>query len=157
MGLPYSPSKTSKITFLLLKNCYCVFQLYTCNCSTDILRSDSLNSYGMFHPNGPNFLLSWTKPWKKQSPNNRLRHSRHCGQLLKKVGSEIGSDVYDRSKFCLKPLGASFVIFTPKKQLPINREHWLPDSGFVLIRSRRRETCAYRFVRWLQGMLYSGN
>ena len=43
-----------------------------CNCFTEILRSVSLNSYGMFHPRGPNFLLSWTRAWKKHSPNNNL-------------------------------------------------------------------------------------
>lgn len=45
------------------------------NCCTEILRSDSLNSYGMFQPIGPYILLSWTKAWKKQSPNNSLRNS----------------------------------------------------------------------------------
>lgn len=45
------------------------------NCCTDILRSDSLNSYGMFHPIGPYILLSWTSAWKKQSPNNNFRNS----------------------------------------------------------------------------------
>lgn len=44
------------------------------NCCTDILRSDSLNSYGMFHPIGPYILLSWTSAWKKQSPNNNFRN-----------------------------------------------------------------------------------
>lgn len=39
------------------------------NCWTLIRRSVSLNSYGLFQPRGPNFLLSWTIPWKKHSPN----------------------------------------------------------------------------------------
>lgn len=45
------------------------------NCCTDIRRSDSLNSYGMFHPIGPYILLSWTSAWKKQSPNSSFRNS----------------------------------------------------------------------------------
>ena len=39
-----------------------------CSCCTEILRSVSLNSYGMFQPKGPNFLLSWIRAWKKHSP-----------------------------------------------------------------------------------------
>lgn len=40
----------------------------TCNCLMLIRRSDSLNPYGMFQPSGPNFFLSWTRAWKKQTP-----------------------------------------------------------------------------------------
>lgn len=41
-----------------------------CSCCTEIRRSVSLNSYGMFQPKGPNFLLSWVRAWKKHRPYN---------------------------------------------------------------------------------------
>ncbi len=42
------------------------------SCCTEILRSVSLNSYGMFHPIGPNVLRSWMTAWKKHSPYNNF-------------------------------------------------------------------------------------
>ena len=45
------------------------------SCLTLIRRSVSLNSYGMFHPRGPKFLLSCTRAWKKHRPNSRHFHS----------------------------------------------------------------------------------
>jgi len=43
-------------------------------CRTLILRSDSLNSYGMFQPSGPNLRRSCTSAWKKHSPNSIFFH-----------------------------------------------------------------------------------
>ena len=47
----------------------------TCNCLTEIRRSDSLNSYGIFQPKGPKFLLSWTIAWKKHKAHSNFRNT----------------------------------------------------------------------------------
>lgn len=49
-----------------LKN---IFYL-TCSCWMLICRSESLKPYGMFQPSEPYFFLSWTRAWKKPSPNS---------------------------------------------------------------------------------------
>lgn len=46
-----------------------------CSCCTEIRRSVSLNSYGMFHPSGPNFLLSCVRAWKKHRPYRSFLNS----------------------------------------------------------------------------------
>lgn len=48
----------------------------TCNCCTDIWKSDSLNPYKMFQPNAPNFRRSCTTAWKKHTPYNNLVNAR---------------------------------------------------------------------------------
>ena len=56
----------------------CLFLLngtITFNCLTEIRRSDSLNSYGMFQPKGPKFLLSWTIAWKKHKAHSNFRNT----------------------------------------------------------------------------------
>jgi len=45
------------------------------SCCTEILRSVSLNSYGIFQPSGPNLHLSWINAWKKHRPNSILFHA----------------------------------------------------------------------------------
>ena len=90
---------------------------FTCNCLMLILKSDSLNSYGIFHPKGPNFLLSWTNAWKKHRPNNIFSHSFGLSQPWKNCGSEIGSFMYDLIMFARNPFGGSFVILTPVRKI----------------------------------------
>lgn len=46
-----------------------------CSCCTLMRRSVSLNSYGMFQPNGPKFRLSCTSAWKKQRPYSSVLNS----------------------------------------------------------------------------------
>lgn len=46
-----------------------------CSCCTLMRRSVSLNSYGMFQPNGPKFRLSCTNAWKKQRPYSNVLNS----------------------------------------------------------------------------------
>lgn len=46
-----------------------------CSCCTLMRRSVSLNSYGMFQPNGPKFRLSCTSAWKKQRPYSNVLNS----------------------------------------------------------------------------------
>jgi len=46
----------------------------TCICRMLIRRSDSLNSYGMFHPSGPKFRRSCTRAWKKHRPKSIFFH-----------------------------------------------------------------------------------
>ena len=58
--------------------------LVTCCCRTLILRSDSLNSYGIFQPSGPKFLLSWTNAWKKQRLNSNFLHTC-CNKTMHKM------------------------------------------------------------------------
>lgn len=40
-----------------------------------MLKSESLNSYRMLNPNGPNFLRSWMIAWKKLKENTSLCQS----------------------------------------------------------------------------------
>jgi len=41
----------------------------------EVSRSESLNSYLMFHPRGLNFLLSWILAWKNEKANNNFLHT----------------------------------------------------------------------------------
>ena len=43
-------------------------------------KSAALNSYGIFQPKGPNFLLSKTKAWKNDRPNNNLFQTANLEQ-----------------------------------------------------------------------------
>lgn len=54
----------------------------------------------MFHPIGPNFLLSWMMAWKKQNPNNSFLYSVGFKQLLN-YASFI--ELYDLNRFALRP------------------------------------------------------
>lgn len=45
---------------------------------TQILRSPSVNSYGMLKPRAPNFLLSIATPWKKHRESRRCLNSTLC-------------------------------------------------------------------------------
>ena len=59
--------------------CMLYSRLYsTCSCLPEIRWSDSLNSYGVFHPSGPKFRRSCTKPWKKQRLNRSFWNA--CGE-----------------------------------------------------------------------------
>lgn len=42
-----------------------------CSCSTDTVRSDSVNSWGVFHPISPKLMRSWTMAWKSPKPSSR--------------------------------------------------------------------------------------
>ena len=42
------------------------------NYLTHILKSDSLNSYCIFQPIGPNLRRSYTTAWKKHNPYNNF-------------------------------------------------------------------------------------
>ncbi len=43
-----------------------------CNCKIATSKSELLNSYGKFHPSGPNFLRSWINAWMKPKLNMSL-------------------------------------------------------------------------------------
>jgi hypothetical protein len=66
-----------------------------CNCNILMHKSISLNSYGMFHPRGPNVRRSWTTAWKKHSPYSNLLKLSNCLQLSKNSGSLMGWERYD--------------------------------------------------------------
>jgi hypothetical protein len=66
-----------------------------CNWITLMYKSVSLNSYGMFHPRGPNVRRSWTRAWKKHSPYSNLLKLSDCLQLSKNSESLIGCERYD--------------------------------------------------------------
>lgn len=76
-----------------------------------MLRSESLNSYLMLNPRGPNFRLSWMIAWKKERVKTSLCHYRfflsHC--------FSISSFTYinDFFRFAFIPLGGSSVSFDP--------------------------------------------
>jgi hypothetical protein len=44
------------------------------SCDWEIAKSAAVNSYGIFHPKGPNFLLSRINAWKKERPKNIFFH-----------------------------------------------------------------------------------
>ena len=75
-----------------------------------VSKSESLNSYLMFHPNGPNFLLSYTKLWKKHVPNNNLW--KFSGFLQSFIYSSV-NPLRLLLKFALIPLGGSVVNLIP--------------------------------------------
>jgi len=66
-----------------------------CSCNTLMHKSISLNSYGMFHPRGPNAHRSWTTAWKKHSPYSIFLKLSNCLQLSENSGSLIGYERYD--------------------------------------------------------------
>lgn len=47
----------------------------------EAIRSESLNSYWIFQPNGPNLRLSYITAWKKLRPKRRLRQAS-CFSLI---------------------------------------------------------------------------
>jgi hypothetical protein len=65
------------------------------NCNALMHKSISLNSYGMFHPRGPNVRRSWTTAWKKHSPYSNLLKLSNCLELSKNSGSLMGCERYD--------------------------------------------------------------
>ena len=77
---------------------------------TDIAKSALVNSYGIFHPRGPYFLLSIHNAWKKFKPKNNFFHSLGFLQSSKRLASTY---VNDRIILFLIPLGGSYVIFIP--------------------------------------------
>ena len=91
------------------------FNILTWSCVKLIFKSESLNSYGIFHPNDPNVRLSCIKAWKKHNANSNLCHKSDLLQELKNDGSAIGSAVKERSKLARTPRGASIVNFIPKR------------------------------------------
>lgn len=64
----------------------------------------------MFHPNGPNFLLSYIMAWKKHSPKLSFCHSRSFF-AFSNWSWLISWKLF--IKFALRPLGGSVVNFTP--------------------------------------------
>lgn len=80
-------------------------------------KSASLNSYGMFQPNGPNSRRSWTTAWKKtnaKTPRNQhlLADSINMNALVKNLSRTNGSELNDLCILALRPFGGSFVILT---------------------------------------------
>ena len=69
----------------------------------------SLNSYGMFHPSGPNNLLSCTTAWKNESPNKIFLYS--AGFLV----------TFKRSLFSLKYSLRRFA-FRPTEEKSVKRK-----------------------------------
>jgi hypothetical protein len=63
----------------------------------------------MFHPIGPNFLLSYTIAWKNANPNNSFLKISGFVQSSKSL---VSSASYVLKIFYLKPLGGSSVILT---------------------------------------------
>merc|ERR1719324_2150588 len=80
-----------------------------------ILKSDVLNSYGMFQPIGPNLRRSWMTAWKKVRPKSIGFHAHALGPVTppKNSGSEMGSWTQLPSRLARKPRGGSLVILTP--------------------------------------------
>ena len=83
------------------------------SCLREIFKIRSLNPYGMFHPSGPNLILSWMYAWKNARPTRSFFHSAGRLHESKKFRSEIGSDAKDCSMFARNPFGGSFVILIP--------------------------------------------
>lgn len=116
-----------------------------CNCITLILKSVSLNSYGIFQPKGPNFLLSWTSAWKKHKPYRSFLKTASCLQLSNHSMSEMGSLKYDLVIFALKPFGGSLVIFTPFCRT--NTGKW--SAGYE-VNHKRKSGCVVSTVKFSQ-------
>ena len=76
---------TSKLTVYWLRNMW--------SCLTLILKSVSLNSYGIFQPRGPNFLLSCTRAWKKHKPYN-IFFSAFCNHIMCVMRSDCNTRMY---------------------------------------------------------------
>lgn len=76
-----------------------------------MLKSESLNSYLMLNPNGPNFLLSCIIAWKNVSVKTSLCHYlffvSHC------LKNESDKSVNDFFKFAFNPLGGYKVSLLP--------------------------------------------
>ena len=59
-----------------------------CTNCTLALKSEALNSYGIFHPSGPNLRLSWNditsicQDCKTQVPSNKLRRREHIEFII---------------------------------------------------------------------------
>lgn len=63
----------------------------------------------MFHPIGPNFLLSYTIAWKNEKANNNFLNSLGLAQSFNSLFSRLA---YVLNKFDLRPVGGSIVILT---------------------------------------------
>ena len=73
-------------------------------------KSAALNSYGIFHPKGPNFLLSKTNAWKNERPNNNLFHTPNFEDSYNLTESSkilLSYDKYDLIKEFFMPFGGS--------------------------------------------------
>lgn len=71
-----SPRKCKQGPVTAVRGCYTSYwSRKMCSCCTLMRRSVSLNSYGMFQPNGPKFRLSCTSAWKKQRPYSNVLNS----------------------------------------------------------------------------------
>ena len=84
------------------------------NWVTDIRKSLSDHSYLIFHPRGPNFLLSWTTAWKKASPKKNFFHystlSPYSNRLWLFLSSWVANDI---SILFLIPLGGALESMFP--------------------------------------------
>ncbi len=76
-----------------------------------ILKSESLNSYLMLKPRGPNFLLSWMIAWKNERVNASLCHYLFFFSHCFRKSSFIS--INDFFKFAFIPLGGYKVSFDP--------------------------------------------
>mmetsp|Transcript_2346 Transcript_2346/g.7682 ORF Transcript_2346/g.7682 Transcript_2346/m.7682 type:complete len:207 (-) Transcript_2346:6255-6875(-) len=110
------------------------------SCRTEMRRSDSLNSYGIFQPSAPNLRRSWITAWKKVSEKTSGVHATALSPMQaesKNSGSEIGSDRKEPSMLARRPLGGSFVILTP---------FWSTETGKCFegdeVSQRRKSMCA---------------
>jgi hypothetical protein len=76
-----------------------------------MLKSESLNSYLMLNPKGPNFLLSWIIAWKNVSVKTSLCHYlffvSHC------LKNESDKSVKDFLRLAFNPLGGYSVSLLP--------------------------------------------
>lgn len=70
----------------------------------------SLNSYLIFHPKGPNFLLSWIIAWKNVKPHISLLKTSF---LTQESNSSYDMLPHDLFKLALIPLGGSVVSLIP--------------------------------------------
>lgn len=73
----------------------------------EVSKSLSLNSYLIFQPNGPNFLLSCKIAWKNVNPINSLLNSLGLLSHVDKYVSSSSANVL--FKFALIPLGGSII------------------------------------------------
>lgn len=89
------------VVIIKILTSYSLRNMYSC--VTLIFRSVSLNSYLMFHPMGPNCLLSWTTAWKKHSANRSFLKFSGCLFPSNHSGSLMGSLWYERATFARRP------------------------------------------------------
>ena len=81
-----------------------------CSWRTQMRKSDSLNSYGMFQPSAPNLRRSWMSAWKKASPKKSFLSAAGFGHEANHASSR---ERKEPARLARSPRGGSLVILTP--------------------------------------------